>query len=544
MTLQRRIYNFFFPVNERVLLFARANEIRGVDLEQPYYHTIPTISLPVVINAIELEYLAKNTTLYWVDSQVNEVKRTGLTTGPTETLIDTGLQYPSGLAIDWIADLLFVSYHKGIVVCNLEGEYSTMLIDDVNVLSLAADPAQGRLFWIYLKNNETTDAVLVTSLMDGSKQEVLLSNISSNSRSLTVDRESERLYWISEYEIHFYDIRAKTVTKPVNHVGITAITVYKGLVYYADDDNDQSIHSANKTTGEDDLLLRNNTNGVQALRIYDPSEQTGSNACGKNNACQHLCLPVGRSSYACKCATGYTTHAKDPTKCVGVKEFLFYSINWEIKGVPINGSGNSTQVLGPVSRISMATTIDFLYDQDLIFWVDSDHGTITTVARDGTKRKVIVEQSEGMENIPLDWLSGMAIDWISMNIYWSNPKQGVIEVSKLYSQSRYVLLHDIERPVSIAIDPVVGLLVWVNSEYIRSANLDGTNHSSLYDLGESITDVTLDYEGKFIYWCDSNANTISRMKYDGSDRQVLLNQSLENPTSLVVLGDQLFWTDS
>lgn len=63
------------------MLIARANEIRGVDLLQPYYHTIPTISLPQVLSPSQLEFLGKNSTLYWTDSQVNEVKRTGLTSG-------------------------------------------------------------------------------------------------------------------------------------------------------------------------------------------------------------------------------------------------------------------------------------------------------------------------------------------------------------------------------------------------------------------------------------------------------------------------------
>ena len=34
--------------NERVLLFSRTNEIRGVDLDNPYYHIIPPISMPQV----------------------------------------------------------------------------------------------------------------------------------------------------------------------------------------------------------------------------------------------------------------------------------------------------------------------------------------------------------------------------------------------------------------------------------------------------------------------------------------------------------------
>lgn len=77
-------------VNERVLLFSRANEIRGVDLGMPYYHTIPTISLPQVLSPSQLDFVAANRKIYWTDIQVNEVKRTGLTGGITESIIDTG----------------------------------------------------------------------------------------------------------------------------------------------------------------------------------------------------------------------------------------------------------------------------------------------------------------------------------------------------------------------------------------------------------------------------------------------------------------------
>lgn len=77
-------------MNERVLLFSRANEIRGVDLAQPYYHTIPTISLPQVLAPTQLDYVAATKSLYWTDSQVNEVKRAGLTGGTTHSIIDTG----------------------------------------------------------------------------------------------------------------------------------------------------------------------------------------------------------------------------------------------------------------------------------------------------------------------------------------------------------------------------------------------------------------------------------------------------------------------
>lgn len=84
---------------------------------------------------------------------------------------------------------------------------------------------------------------------------------------------------------------------------------------------------------------------------------------------------------------GYRADPSDPKRCVGLKEFLFYSINWEIHGLPLDGD-NGSQVLGPISRVSMASAVAFVAESDLLLWADSDHGTVTSIGRDGTKRKV------------------------------------------------------------------------------------------------------------------------------------------------------------
>lgn len=101
---------------------------------------------------------------------MNEVKRTGLTFGPTQTIIDTGkltayrkihpklyilniitlgIEQPTGLAIDWISELMFVSSsgatYNHISACNLEGEYSTVILQGdalFKVTSLAVDPTR------------------------------------------------------------------------------------------------------------------------------------------------------------------------------------------------------------------------------------------------------------------------------------------------------------------------------------------------------------------------------------------------------------------
>ncbi|KAJ8961610.1 hypothetical protein NQ314_005912 [Rhamnusium bicolor] len=523
-------------VNEKVLLISRDSEIRGVDIQQPYYHTIPTISVPQVLSPIQIEYLARNKTLYWADSKMNEIKRTGLTHGPTETLIDTGLQNPSGLAVDWMSNLIFVASKTGIIVCNLDGEYTANIFENVNVLSVAVDPYQGRLYWISLSNNT---AAIETSAMDGSLRKIFAANLKPNSKNLYADLHSKRLYWISDYDVFYCNFFGGNVTKlslPKN-VTVSTLTVYQDLVYYADDD--QSVYIADKNTGTNNSVLRNGTSGVLALRIYDPLEQQGSHICGHKQAwCHHLCIPTSSTNFTCKCAIGYHVDPKDASKCLGIEEFLFFSIHWELQGISLDGK-NDTQVLGPISKVSSATTIDFVAEQDLIFWADSDHGTVTRIKRDGTDRKFILEQTEVMDNAPIDWLTGLAVDWVAGNMYWCDSKRGTIEVARLDGTKEHVLLsNEIGKPNSIVVDPIKGYLVWAGGSKLEIATLDGQNRKLLLDNLVSVTDVALDSANEIIYFCDAGGNSIERINYGGKERSVLLNHSLENPIALTIFKDR------
>lgn len=248
--MKNQFINFciLISVNEKVLLISRNSEIRGVDILQPYYHTIPTVSIPQVLSPIQIEFVAKNTSFYWADSHIKEIKRSGLTRGPPETLIDTGLKQPSGLAVDWISDIMFVSSLNGILVCNLNGEYSTNLLEGVNILSVTAYPQQGQLYWIKSLNDS---AIIETSGMDSSNRKTIVHGLKPDSKGLTFDADSLRLYWITEFKIYYCNLDGSGL-RSINlsdHIAVSALTVYHGQLYFADDD-DQTLHVADKTTGK------------------------------------------------------------------------------------------------------------------------------------------------------------------------------------------------------------------------------------------------------------------------------------------------------
>lgn len=85
---------FFVVVNEIVLLFAQVNEIRGVNLEQPYYNTIPTLLSydSQALFHVQIDYVAADKKIYWSDYSSNEIKRSSLFGGNIEVILDTGIK--------------------------------------------------------------------------------------------------------------------------------------------------------------------------------------------------------------------------------------------------------------------------------------------------------------------------------------------------------------------------------------------------------------------------------------------------------------------
>lgn len=312
-----------------------------------------------------------------------------------------------------------------ILASNLKGELVSEIYKDLlNVLSIVVDPAKGKMYWSHKKDITKTYLIEMSSL-DGSNREILI-NCTHPAESLTIDYDLNRLYFIygSIGAINYVDLTKKELHELVREsvYPITSLTVYKDNIYFAESQHN-TIRKCDKSECHENSILRNTTAAVKFLRMYHPNAQTGTNACEKSkNICQHLCLATSAVSFVCKCAIGYTVDPSDFKKCIGEKEFLLYSLGHELKGLRANESlplGEQAQVLGPIPRISLASKIDFHFAKDLIFWADNDKGTVTSIKRDGTNRKVLFSQFEQLETTSSDLLSGIAVDWVADNIYVS-----------------------------------------------------------------------------------------------------------------------------
>lgn len=86
-----------------------------------------------------------------------------------------------------------------------------------------------------------------------------------------------------------------------------------------------------------------------------------------------------------------------------------------------------------------------------IYWSDSKTRAIMRAYTNGSNPQKIVD-------LGLTSPEGLAVDWLGLNIYWTDPNAGRIEVARLDGTSRRVLLwnKDNDKPHSIALDPMAG----------------------------------------------------------------------------------------
>lgn len=395
-----------------------------------------------------IDFVIDEGRLYWSDVTLSEIRTAGLSNGLISTILDTDLENLSGFAVDWISLNMYISTESSansiILACNLKGEFVTEIHKDLlSVLSIALDPVHGLMFWSH-KKDLTKTYLIERSSLDGSNREILI-NCTYPAESLTIDYTLNYLYFV--YETHgsilYVDLTTKAVHELVHDsvYPITSLTVYKESVYFAESQHN-TIRKCNKLDCKESSILRNTTAAVKFLKMYHPNAQTGTNACdGSKNVCQHLCFATSVTAFVCKCAIGYIVDPVNARNCIGEKELLLYSLGHELKGLRLNETlqlAGHKQVLGPIPRISLASNIDYHFAKDLIFWADNDKGTVSSIKRDGTNRRILLSQFEQLEATSSDWSGGIAVDWVADNIYVS-AEFANISPAKLHSLTRFAI---------------------------------------------------------------------------------------------------------
>ncbi|XP_016534121.1 low-density lipoprotein receptor-related protein 1-like isoform X3 [Poecilia formosa] len=529
--------------SRQFLLYARQIEIRGVDIDNPYYNYIISFTVPDIDNVTVVDYDALEHRIYWSDVRTQTIKRAFINGTGVETVVSADLPNTHGLAVDWVSrNLFWTSYDankKQINVARLDGSFKNAVIQGLDKPHcLVMHPMLGKLYWTDGDNISMANT-------DGSNRSVLFTN-QKGPIGLSIDFDTAQLYWISSgnstinrCNLDGSGLEVLEGTKG-KLIKATALAIMGDKLWWADQGTDQ-MGTCDKKDGGNWKVLRNSTSPMMHMKIYNETVQKGTNFCSKNNGdCSQLCLPTSHNTRACMCTAGYSLRTGQQS-CEGVGSFLLYSVHEGIRGIPLDPSDKS-DALVPVSGTSLAVGIDFHAENDTIYWVDMGLSTISRAKRDQTWREDVITNGIGR-------VEGIAVDWIAGNIYWTDQGFDVIEVARLNGSFRYVVISQgLDKPRAITVHPEKGYLFWTEwGQYprIERSRLDGSQRAILVNASISWPNgISIDYEDGLLYWCDARTDKIERINLEtGENREVVLASNNMDMFSVSVFESYIYWSD-
>ncbi|XP_074041420.1 LDL receptor related protein 4 isoform X2 [Leptinotarsa decemlineata] len=524
------------------LLFANRIDIRQVSLSNAKYTTL----LKGLHNAISLDYHYEKDYIFWSDVSIDVIRRAYINGSDITDIINSGLEAPGGVAIDWIHNLIFWtdSGTRRIEVATLDGQQRAILVaSEVDKpRAIAVHPGEALVFWTDWGPNPKIER----SEMDGFNRRSIITESVFWPNGLTIDYTSNQVYWadakhnVIETSMLDGTNRKKVISKGLPHP--FALTIFEDAIFWTDW-HTKSISTANKATGAGLHTIHSRLHFPMDIHTYHPQRQPKyRNRCGPTNGgCAHMCLPNAKT-FTCMCRMGQKLKS-DKRNCQKPEKFLLFARKKDLRMKYLDGSSqHQYEMVIPVNGIKSAVAIAWDSKSDWIYWTDVERNSLNRACWNGSLQEVLIHSN-------IISPAGISLDWATEKIYWTDAGTNRIEVANTNGSMRSLLIwEDLDKPRDIVVDPQAGFMYW--SEWgekpkIERANMDGTNRFEIASSNLTWPNgLAVDHSTETIYWTDAGSRSIEYANLDGSNRKVLLaGSSIPHPFGLDVFGNHIYWTD-
>ncbi|KAL7976342.1 hypothetical protein Chor_002561 [Crotalus horridus] len=534
-------------VPEAFLLFSRRADIRRISLETNNNNV--AIPLTGVKEASALDFDVTDNRIYWTDISLKTISRAFMNGSALEHVVEFGLDYPEGMAVDWLGKNLYWADTgtNRIEVSKLDGQHRQVLVwkDLDSPRALALDPAEGFMYWTEWGGKPKIDR----AAMDGSERSTLVPNV-GRANGLTIDYVKRRLYW-TDLDTNLIessnmlgldrDVIADDLPHPFG------LTQYQDYIYWTDWSR-RSIERANKTSGQNRTIIQNHLDYVMDILVFHSSRQAGWNECASSNGhCSHLCLAVPVGGFVCGCPAHYSLNPDNRT-CSAPTSFLLFSQKNAINRMVIDGL-KSPEIILPIHSLRNVRAIDYDPLEKQLYWIDSRQNIIRRSQENGSQSFTVVMSPVPNQNPDIQPYD-LSIDIYSRYIYWTCEATNVINVTRLDGRLMGVVLKgEQDRPRAIVVNPEKGYMYFTNLQErspprIERAALDGTEREVLFASGLSkpVALAVDSHLGK-LFWADSDLRRIESSDLSGANRIVLEDSNILQPIGLTVFEKWLYWID-
>ncbi|XP_028331825.1 low-density lipoprotein receptor-related protein 2 [Gouania willdenowi] len=509
---------------------------------------------------VSVDFDSVTSKIYWADASQKRIWSSYLNGTEKREVFSTGLMVPESIAVDWVGRNLYWtdSVMENIEVSTLDGRFRKVLLNK-NITSprgLALDPRNytNLMFWSDWGQNPRIER----ADMDGVSRRVIVSTKLYWPNGLALDYTTRRVYFADAYlkYIDYCDYdgnnRHQVMASDMVLQHPHGMTIFEDSIYWSERYTSKVMRT-NKFHGGNITTLMNNVYQPMGIAMDHPIKQpTAINPC-REHLCTQLCLLAALRPryYTCHCQSGWKLDADQRTCIQDTTPFLMVVRDSVIFGIPLDLDNPSNNAMAPVSGITQGKDIDFDDKEQFVYWVQST-GSIWRIRTNGTNR------SEFAPAAYLGLPSGLAFDWISRMMYYTNPTAKAIEVIRVDGRQKYRRTiitssgkpEGAGKPFAIALDPARGKLFWTDRgsgnvpSKVASADMDGANIKNLYGGNlAKIGFIAADISASKLYWGVSDSGLIECGTMDGVSRVTIVS-GLSRPWGLTVYQNYLYYTDS
>ncbi|XP_033007987.1 low-density lipoprotein receptor-related protein 8 isoform X2 [Lacerta agilis] len=298
------------------LVFTNRHEVRKIDLVKRDYSRI----IPMLKNVVALDVEVATNRIYWCDLFYRKIYSAYIDkasdTAEQMVLIDSHLNSPEGLAMDWVHKNIYWtdSGNKTISVATADGSKRRTLFNTnlSEPRAIVVDPTRGFMYW----SDWGDIAKIEKSGLNGVDRQVLVMDNIEWPNGITLDLLNQRLYWVDSKlhllsSVDFNGSNRKVLISSVDDLSHPfGLAVFEDRVFWTDLEN-EAIFSANRLNGLDISILAENLNNPHDIVVFHELKQPKApDACElsslPNGGCEYLCLPAPQISshspkYTCVC---------------------------------------------------------------------------------------------------------------------------------------------------------------------------------------------------------------------------------------------------
>ncbi|TWW60722.1 putative vitellogenin receptor [Takifugu flavidus] len=506
---------------------------------------------------LSVDYDWKEQRVFWVTVDTDSIRWSSLDHKTTGTLIK-GIRADS-VAVDWLGRNLYWidGVNSQIVAISLDKnaveslDHSVILDEDLDQpRSLALLPQKGLMFWTEIGNVVKIER----AGMDGSERRAVVNSSLGWPGGVAVDAIAERVYWADERlgaigsaALDGNDIRilqTKDTSNPFS------LAVFNDMLYWTDAKK-RVVHSAHKVSGKNSHILLKRQRQPFGVKIIHPLlQKSAESPCEKK--CSHLCVLAPGPKAVCKCPFGLLL-AEDGLTCSSFVDsaFLLTLSPSSVTKIYLQSRNTAAPLKDwpehlalQVPSVNEAAIMDYSIRDHTLYLTDDGTTSLNSFKLKDTDLFPRGQLLKLLGNT----ITAMALDWVTLNVYWSSNKQPRLQVTAIAKAHTAVLIKEgIGRMESIALHPPSGRLCFANlglqdtdtMASVECANMDGTGRRVLWKDGVGPTSLSFSHNGETIYWADTELGNIGAVQLDGSGYREL--KVGDGVAAVALTDDLLLW---